>query len=350
MSKPKIHPLIITLDRSRLLFCSPNSPQPLALQLPPSVVSDLEVINRLQLEETIFNFIRSSRLHPSSLIIILSTNVYFDRILHPAPAVDFRAEAEKFADTVPLTSVSSKVFKWEMGHRLVSINRDLYESVSSAFQKLGFTVLAVVPSFILGPMGVPEELDQNACRLILKKVEDLKASSFLTDDTAAPSFQAKKDTFLHHNQLILAGLSFLIIGSSIGFLIYSVTRPAKKTVSARTVPVSVPLITPSLTPAAATPSSTLKITDLKIQVRNGTGETGRAARLVALLKEAGFTGSQIGTASVSAGQTNIVYDPAIPADLLGRLKSLADGLYPPVTLIPGAAGANHAVITIGRAP
>ena len=189
-------PLIINLTRDKLAFCSSASPSSLVLPLPSTSVKDLEVINSSELTTLIKNFISTHQIRPSPVIVILSQDVCFEKNLSEVPVTDRAAAAQNFIDSVPLVSVSSKVFRIQNSEVLVVINRNLYEALKESFTSLGFAVMVVVPGLVLGGVGIKEEISATSCQLILKKEAFLKDNSFLSDLGSDDDMHQKGEAFL----------------------------------------------------------------------------------------------------------------------------------------------------------
>ena len=177
------------------------------------------------------------------------------------PVTERASAAQNFIDSVPLASVSSKVFHVKNAEILVVINRSLYEVMKDALESLNFTVDAVVPGRILGEVGIKEEISAASCQLIPKKEAYFRENSFLSDLDMGSGMHQKEHAFLQKYQVVIIILVLLSVASAIVAGIYtykSFTRPRP---NLRPIPASRPrptLIPPSPTSLpVASPSATL---------------------------------------------------------------------------------------------
>ena len=172
-------PTIVEVKRQGLKVCGTNVVGVAQMLFPEGVVKDLDVTDQVKLATQVKEFVTTSQIKPTPLVIILSSEVYFDREIIGTNDVEVSTQGQTFVDSVPLVNPSSKLFKLKDKYRMVVINRRLYESIRSAFEAIGFPVTAVVPELVLGEAGVTGDLDANACRVILKKMDYILENSFI---------------------------------------------------------------------------------------------------------------------------------------------------------------------------
>ena len=172
-------PTIVEVKRQGLKVCGTNVVGVAQMLFPEGVVKDLDVTDQVKLATQVKEFVATSQIKPTPLVIILSSEVYFDREIIGTNDVEVSTQGQTFVDSVPLVNPSSKLFKLKDKYRMVVINRRLYESIRSAFEAIGFPVTAVVPELVLGEAGVTGDLDANACRVILKKMDYILENSFI---------------------------------------------------------------------------------------------------------------------------------------------------------------------------
>lgn len=172
-------PTIVEVRRQGIRVCGTNVAGVAQMPFAEGVVKDLDVTDQGKLMTQIKEFVTTSQIKPTSLVIILSSEVYFDREIPGGTDTEVAAAAQTFIDSVPLLNPSSKLFKLKDKYRIVVINRRLYESIRSAFESAGFPVSAVVPELVLGDVGVVGDFDAVACRVILKKMDFILANSFI---------------------------------------------------------------------------------------------------------------------------------------------------------------------------
>ncbi|MEK7154605.1 MAG: hypothetical protein AAB697_00585 [Patescibacteria group bacterium] len=172
-------PTVVEVRRQGLKVCGTNVVGVAQMPFLEGVVKDLDVADQVKLATQVKEFVTASQIKPTPLVIILSSEVYFDREMTGTSDSEISAQGQSFVDSVPLVNPSSKLFKLKDKYRMVVINRRLYESIRSAFEAVGFPVTAVVPELVLGEAGVAGDFDANACRVILKKMDYVLENSFI---------------------------------------------------------------------------------------------------------------------------------------------------------------------------
>lgn len=173
---------ILFLTRDHFEFVDAAVSSVLRFDFIPSLVRDMEVVNPSLFEEQIKGFIETDNLSPSEMVILLSDNVQFVKdftsVLQDQQDTE-EEQVQAFVDTVPFENTSAKVFQFETGKKIIAVNQDLYETIKNAFQKLGFSITFVVPSFIIDPaMG---GLTQDAITAVFKRAGEFKEFNLITE-------------------------------------------------------------------------------------------------------------------------------------------------------------------------
>jgi hypothetical protein len=204
-------------------------------------------------------------------------------LIRISPPIHFPDQI-KFQDTIPFSAISSKLFKSNKNYKLVVINRDYYETIKAVFQKLSFEVLAVVPSFVLNPLGLSDDLTASACTLLLKKINFLTDNSFIssaTDDSR--SFQQKEQAFLARHQTLAVVVSILLVIASLTTAVVFLTRRPSPP-AAGTYPRTSGIYSSSLT----TPVPAVNLPPTPFKLLNGS-TVSAATQLEDQLRPLGFT-------------------------------------------------------------
>jgi len=340
-SSPKNPPTVVDVDRDQLIFCDHRSGTTFAFPYPPGSMKDLEVVNREELGAKLKNFITDRKLVPTDLVFVLSPNVCFEKDLPHLSEDERQNHTTQFLDMVPFSSISSKLFHVGNDYKLAAINRDFYESLAKPFTALGFSVVAVVPSFILGTMGVKGNFDIEACRVISKRLDYVLENSFLTPAPPTEGLGGHRQ-YIKDHPLVFVALSVALV-TLLGVTSFlTLRRPPRRVVAAPPPKISVaPTQVPSPTPEA-TPSA-----QLTVQVLNGSGRPGQATEIHAALEKLGFTSSNIttGNAIGSPSQTLVVYSARVPNPLRDRVGDLLKNFSPTFSTAEVASPSSDIIIT-----
>lgn len=187
---------IVFLDRNGFLLFSDSIGQVLQFNFPPTVVRDLEIINRDQLDAMIAGFFKQSGLVPFQIAILLSDNLLFEKIFTVPQDEKGQKELELFMDNLPFEHVGSIIFT-DSESKFIATNKELYRGISSSFEKLSCTVNAIVPAFVVGfDINQMVQVTPQVASDIYRKAASLRQFSFLTDHakiSAPTKEEGKKD-------------------------------------------------------------------------------------------------------------------------------------------------------------
>ncbi|TSC88142.1 MAG: Uncharacterized protein G01um101416_165 [Microgenomates group bacterium Gr01-1014_16] len=313
------HPFIATLYRNRIALCSPTIAQPLELKFSDASIKDLEIVNQSELENQVKAFGSARQLHPGELIFVLTANVVFEKDLSKIPRSDRSAQIQAFLDSIPLSSISHKIFRVQNAEKLIVLNRNLHDGLKKAFEAVGFSVSAVIPGVMLGDIGVQESTTAESCRVISKKIDFIRANSFLSDEG---NFHQKETKFLKKYQLAVVVFFILAVAGAVLAAVFTL-RPAP-----RSKPT--PTLTPKPTthnsqptplptaPAEASPSA------LTVQILNSSGTPGLASKIQKQLTPLGYTNIIVGNSTVLSSPSSVLFSsrvsPALRQSLLQLLQ------------------------------
>lgn len=337
---------VVNVSRTGLSICSSNSPAPATLNFPPTAIKDLEVINQTEINNLVKTLLASHQVKPTSLVLILSSQVYFQKSLHEVPETKRAEETQTFLDSVPLSSLSYKAFRVQNKEYLIVINRNLYESLKQAFSALGFSIAAVVPEIVFGDN--PTQFSAETCRLVFKKMDFLLQNSFLQDNEPYHNFQRKEQAFLKKYQTLLIILCTAAIGFA-GFMVYiryqQATKPPVR--SPRTKPTSMvrPTVAPTIIPVAS-PSAVLLT--LTAQVLNASGTPGAATKLVTKYQSLGLVSVKVGNSTQSTAST-VGFSTKVSSTAREYIIKATQEVYPTLRLqeVP-VSGGFDIVIIVGK--
>lgn len=318
------HPIIIFLDRSGFIIYQETLSNVWQFPFSQELVENLDVINREQLVNSIESFIQTNKVIPSSVIIILSDSVLFQKDLapklpNPEPQanteenlslqsqstdkphidLDYKEEQEKeiknFLDTVPFEDILAKVIN---NTRIVAVNKDLLEALIFPFKKIGCGVDAIVPGFMYQQyVDFSQGLSPDTARIILQQADLLKLGNMLTDQQAVivetqqdsgGRYQEEQEKPKNLRQLILiTAFVFLIVILIVVYLTLgkSQTPPPKKNIPPQALNSQ---IIPSPTIAPVEPTGSIDLKAIKIVIVGNKETEVLANALKNLLTGLGF--------------------------------------------------------------
>lgn len=204
----KNHPIVIYLDRNGFILYQDSLASLFQFSFLPDVVRDLEVINKEKLISFINSFIQTTKIIQSSLVVVLSDSVIFQKTLvagsQAAQAVSQtdnntgelqEKEIQNFLENIPFEDILAKQVKTTLGIMLVAVNKELVETITDPFKKYGCFIAAIVPSFIYGETVnfASTGLTYDTAQAVLQKGELLKQGNLLTGQEAINPPQSLED-------------------------------------------------------------------------------------------------------------------------------------------------------------
>ena len=170
---------VLFLARDR--FYLYNGKNILTLVFPANIVHDLDVKDKDGFYGLISTFIQNNKLIPAQLFFVLSESVCFsqDFVVTAEGETKITVDSKDFIDTIPFSSVVSKVYKTANSYRAVGSNQDLIDTIFESFQNKGFGVSALVPANIFPEIELTNVLTQELAQQILSKSDIAIAASMV---------------------------------------------------------------------------------------------------------------------------------------------------------------------------
>ena len=149
------------------------------------------------------------------------------------PLEELEKEIEKFIEIVPFQETESKKIIIDKKSKIVVINREFCEMFKNAFERLGFSILAVVPVSVLQET-IPELSNNLDLNIILSRTEFIKQFSILTKQETRKAVkeetqkkeQNKKMLFLS----VFVGISIMVLIVLIFTNVLAKPAPKPKTI------------------------------------------------------------------------------------------------------------------------
>lgn len=214
------HKGVIFLKRNSFLIYEEGRQALLSLDLPETIIKNLELVNKDQLEIYLKDFIEKNKLTSSNLIIIATDEVLFEKKLPDLKVAELQTEVQKFLDNVPVDTPVSKVYKEDGGYKVTVLNSDFATYLKASFINLGYSVEAFIPYF-----AAVKGLNQtnlstiDIARSIIRRYESIKPEQFVfaqeeempTEKPAIQTSTAAKKPQAKTLPYLLAVFGFLFI-------------------------------------------------------------------------------------------------------------------------------------------
>lgn len=343
----KINPLAINISFNKLEFCNAHSENPISFVFPDNVVSEMEVLDHTEFKSKLQSFFSENKIHAEPVVLILGESMYYSKdFLTSTPPL--QEDIQKYLDLVPFSSVSFRVYKLPIGHRLVVINRDFYESFKNILLTLGFSIVSVVPSFVITGPGTTSAFSAQTCLLINRKMDVIMDNSFGGQEIS-PNATANSRQFIRGHKTVVAIITILIILACPLILYFyyqnqQTVLKASKTRTAAVTTVRKRTVTPTPT---VSPLAALKLEQYTLQLLNGSGTPGLVASLEAKFKAVGF--AQITTGNFpQTNQTTVIFKPTIGKEIRALIQTTLSPQFKNISIKESTSTQFDINITTGK--
>lgn len=378
----KEHSIIIFLDRNGFIIYQDTLSSVWQFPFSQELVQNLDVINKVELVNSIGSFIQTNKVISSSVIIILADSVIFQKDLTSLqknqevglpseedktinkPQIDFgnkeqqEKEIKNFLDSVPFEEILAKVVN---NTRLVATNKDLLEGVVHSFKKIGCSVEAIVPAFMYQQyIDFSQGLSQNVAKIILQQVDLLKLGNMLTNQQAVdvkqdPNDQPQnvpKEKPKNARQFVLIAIFvFLIIILVIVYLASKSTpqAPSREKVLQPSESQSFPSPTAVLQAPTIIPSSIIDLKTLEIIVVKNSETEILANGLKNLLTQSGFlnVNLQDSTGPIPA-KSSVLFSKSVPEEARQKVIVEIKKLFPDILTQESQENESITTIIVGK--
>jgi hypothetical protein len=223
MAAKKLPTGILFIDGNRIDVYNSSKNTVLSLDIPQEVVKYSEVLDREKLHLMAKSFIETNKLAPSSLIVVLAKTILFQKDFVKDRETEGQQElqAQDFIDNVPFESVGSKIVPLEKGVRVIAANADLYESIMSTFQQLGFSIQSLLPVTLFGDEIQIERLTTESEKIFSQKSESLRKYSLISDSGNFVAGKEEEVIKKKNNVMIVVSVCmFAVAGALVIFAVF----------------------------------------------------------------------------------------------------------------------------------
>lgn len=187
--------ILLFIERNRFQFCGGSLPSIVTIDVPESIIHDLDVIQKDAFYTLIKQWVKQYNLIASELVIVFSESSYFEKIFSSAESTQVETDILKFFDTVPYESIWTKVYPAPGGKRAVGVNKALYDAIHQGFSLQGVSTRAVLPAFALGAESHKHILDSSLFDYVVKNIDVLgKQSLFDNTELVIPASPGQSDS------------------------------------------------------------------------------------------------------------------------------------------------------------
>lgn len=250
---------IFFIDINKAYFYGSNSASLLQIDIPADTVSYFDVINKDKFYQLIQTLITTHKIMPVPLLILFSPAGTYEKDAEGKTPEEITTSIEQFIDIVPYERVLSRTYKIQEKTKVVAVNKDIYETIKRAFEKLNFQTVAVAALPLLQKL-VPDLGTSLNLEVIANKFDAIKQYSLITlDEINNPGRNSQEIAdSAKPNPLRLYGLIgvFVVLIGILILMVIKTFQPEKKPVAVKTAVPTAVIVTPTVLPTE-TPIPTL---------------------------------------------------------------------------------------------
>lgn len=251
---------IFYLDANKGYFYTSATGATLQVDIPADTFSYFDIINRDKFYQIIQTLVTTNKIAPVSIVILIPPAATYEMDITSKIPDEVNTQTQQFLDSVPFEKVLSKTYKMQEGGKVFATNKDIYEALKHGFEKLHFSISAVISLTVLQKM-MPDIGTNLNLDVIAGKIDAVKQYSFISFDEmnniVKPHQQEEEKEKPNPFRLYgLIGVFVVLIGVLI-FMVMSTLQPQNQPVVSRKVPVHIltPTPIPSIVPLGTKQSS-----------------------------------------------------------------------------------------------
>lgn len=163
---------VFYIDGNKAFYFEQSLASPISFEIPADAISNFELLNKKKFTTIIQSYIRSYKLVPRNVVILLSVYSTFDREF-PHGSIELQKHIQEFLELVPYEELLQKKIITSGKTRVIATNKEMCEAIKSSFTSAGFLVSGIYPLSIAMEM-VPQLKTNLDLSLFVNKLSDLK--------------------------------------------------------------------------------------------------------------------------------------------------------------------------------
>lgn len=346
IGKQKKHPYIVFLSKQKMMWLGETLKNAVVMEFFPEGFQDLEFKSSKGIQNQLGSAVEQKALKPHQVIVVLSEELFFSQDITQQSEEQIKA----YLGIVPFDEVISKEFIFQTQKILVAISKDLLDPLLEILESQGFELVAVVPNFIFGEqLKTVEQFTVENIPALLPTLENPQLQSIYTPPKPQESMTSIRDAegkIFSPRLIAMIGFFIALIAILLGVLYMNdyigpkdvlIPTPSvqqtiqEPAVNLDEIPESTIESIPSATSSgvtAATDSANIAgqsaiQNNIKIEVLNGSGVTGKAEDVQEVLLSKGFSTVTTGNTPAVSQRTIIFHNPTVT---VSTLTAIIEGL------------------------
>ncbi|TSC66338.1 MAG: Uncharacterized protein CEO21_206 [Microgenomates group bacterium Gr01-1014_80] len=334
------------------------------VEFPPKVFQNIEILDSGSFEKLVGEFLAGMKLSKKKAVILLSDEITFHKSIPAVEADKVATMTQTFLDSVPFDPQTVALKKLQSGDQilLLATNKEVYEILLRVTDNLDWKILSVIPLTVFKEkLGLSDDvLDSGVARRILSDKKLITLSDFLSSGVDKPQKNGSPLTAIVifiFVLLIISGLTFEaiklgVIKNPVPYLKNLVGGDSKKAPEKKVSQEGTSSAEEkSSSHSASLPGDAWERGDAKVQVLNGSGVAGQAAKVRDILVELGYDEANIELGNATgSGETVVIFSKKVPGEIRDELIAELEKTFADVTMQEDTADNEFdVIITTGLA-
>ncbi len=344
---------LIYVENNKLTYFIPGMEHPVTMAFPTAGISFMEVLDKELVYNQIQTFAVSNKLSPCEVTVVLGNEVVFQKVIRKTQQEQKGDMIEEFLTNVPFDNVAHIKYETADTTYVLATNEELFTTVRRGFEKLGFSVDAVIPVALIANANVPPGslVTVQIASFILASLETVRQFNFINVEResaikaakkgkAVPKKRTKREKVLggvFAGLLVVLMVVFLASGSS--------TAPTSTQASPdeeTTVQTAAPTLAAALSPTGVADAKSF----IAIKIVNSQAAEDNAGKVKSALEQSGFTA--IENESTSSATTSVSFADTMDETYKNEILTILRPLIPDFTVLSHAGSAFQTILTIGN--
>lgn len=343
-------PVLIVIESTQCVAFSPKNLAGQQMQFPKGAIENMEISHADVVFQAIATLLDTAHIERATILLVFGPSLSFEKNVPFASPEKIEEEKKVFAAATPFDRVGIRAYKAGSNMTLVSVNRDLFDTVREGFSQGDSVVCGIIPRFLLSQYLDKGQLTPKAVNAIFQKISSLSELSVIPVRVKAMSLQEQEEYLSSRYQGVIIVVFLLFLGL-VGALTWFILMRQANSVRSTPAPVVIRTPAPSSTPSAdpePTPPPVASASGTKVVVFASARNASISAQLSKDLSDAGFivqTGKR--TAGVVVSKTQVILGETVSVSVRTLLESILRKTFKDFSISEGADLGTDVRITLG---
>ena len=315
---------LILIDKNRLWIFSAMTGEVLNLDLPTTVMKDMEVLNHELFIKQFESFISVHNLTGSRVVIVMAESLLFNKDFSGIEELKRQEAIDIFVANVPFDSIAQTTVRQDKKVTVIVANRDLIVLIKNSLEKHKCDSTLALPATVFSNLNVAAGLNQQLAQTMISQAEELKAynlmePAFVPNSSHSITTDAVSDKS-HPQRLPLllgtfGGLISLLIGVAVVTNSQSTVPPSRASAVSKT---------PKIAPTAVS-----NIQSLRLDLIRNDQKASVSSQLKAIFQSNGVTDvRELLDSDGALGSSQIIFSNAVTVSVQGQIINIVKTIEP----------------------